>query len=609
MQRARSDRRLELARRPLGDDLAVVDDRDPVGELVGLLEVLRAQQDRRALGDERADDAPDLVARARVQPGRRLVEEHELGRHDDARRDVEPAPHPAGEVLDELAGRLRQPERVEQLAGAVLRRLAAQPEQAADEDEVLAAGEVLVDGRELAGEAHEPAHGVGVVDDVVAEHARAAGVGRSSVARMRIVVVLPAPLGPQAVDRAAADAQVDAVDGARLAERLPRPVASIASEGVDVTVSVRSSGLSLHYKTANASQNSSRARVDRRSAPWDCSTDSAGRTGRRRLRPARRRPSRTDAEARPSALLELARAGEPLDRQRRRSPATCAPAASPRHRRRRCSIARATRSRSRPTRAARRATRIGGEPLLPAGEAWPREPGGGPLTFIAAIDSTSCQQMNGEGVARKKNTICLHDAIIGEMERGTMLLLLSYPVGRWQVLFGKFVGHLAILAFATLLGYGAAAGALAATGTAIDAESWAAFGAMVASSVLLGAVFIAVGYLVSALARDRGTAGGIAVGIWLMFVLIYDMAFLGLLVVDQGQTVSGSVLNALLLLNPTDVYRLFNLTGFDSVRSFSGMAGLANSTTLTSATLLVALAAWALVPLALAAFAFSRREL
>ena len=38
-----------------------------------------------------------------------------------------------------------------------------------------------------------------------------------------------------------------------------------------------------------------------------------------------------------------------------------------------------------------------------------------------------------------------HDAIIGEMERGTMLLLLSYPVGRWQVLLGKFVGHLAIL--------------------------------------------------------------------------------------------------------------------------------------------------------------------
>jgi Cu-processing system permease protein len=101
-----------------------------------------------------------------------------------------------------------------------------------------------------------------------------------------------------------------------------------------------------------------------------------------------------------------------------------------------------------------------------------------------------------------------HDAIVGEMERGTMLLLLSYPVGRWQVLLGKFIGHLSILAFATLLGYGAAAGALAATGTEIDAESWTAFATMIGSSILLGAAFIAVGYLVSALVRERGTAGG-----------------------------------------------------------------------------------------------------
>ena len=202
-----------------------------------------------------------------------------------------------------------------------------------------------------------------------------------------------------------------------------------------------------------------------------------------------------------------------------------------------------------------------------------------------------------------------HDAIVGEMERGTMLLLLSYPVARWQVLLGKFVGHLSILAFATLLGYGAAAGALLATGAEIDAESWTAFGSMIGSSILLGAAFIAVGYLVSALVRERGTAGGIAIGIWLVFVLIYDMALLGLLVVDQGQLLSGGLLNALLLLNPTDAYRLFNLTGSGNVSAFSGMAGVAQTTTLGPSVLLAALAAWAILPLGLAALAFSRREL
>lgn len=202
-----------------------------------------------------------------------------------------------------------------------------------------------------------------------------------------------------------------------------------------------------------------------------------------------------------------------------------------------------------------------------------------------------------------------HDAIVGDMERGTMLLLLSYPVARWQVLLGKFSGHLAVLAFATCLGYGAAAAALLATGVRIDPDSLTAFAAMVGSSVLLGAVFVAIGYLVSALVRDRGTAAGVSIGLWLLLVLIYDMALLGLLVLDQGRSISANALNALLLLNPTDVYRLFNLTGFANVSMFSGMAGLAGSTTLSVHALLAALMLWTLVPLAFAAFAFSRREL
>src|SRR5262245_56912219 len=202
-----------------------------------------------------------------------------------------------------------------------------------------------------------------------------------------------------------------------------------------------------------------------------------------------------------------------------------------------------------------------------------------------------------------------HDAIVGDMERGTMLLLLSYPAARWQVLLGKFIGHLAVLAFATCLGYGIAAAALIATGSRIESDSLAAFAAMIGSSVLLGAVFVAIGYLVSALVRDRGTAAGVCIGLWLLLVLIYDMALLGVLAVDQGRSISAAAVDAMLLLNPTDVYRLFNLTGFANVSSFAGMAGLAQSTTLSGKVLLAALLFWTSVPLGLAAVAFSRREL
>jgi Cu-processing system permease protein len=201
-----------------------------------------------------------------------------------------------------------------------------------------------------------------------------------------------------------------------------------------------------------------------------------------------------------------------------------------------------------------------------------------------------------------------HDAIVGEMERGTMILLLSYPVGRYQIVLGKFCGHVLILAFATIIGYGVAAGALAISGAAVLAASWYAFAGMIGASIMLGAAFVAIGYLICSLARDRGTAAGASVGVWLVMVLVFDMALLGLLVADQGKIVSAAVLEYLLFLNPTDLYRLANLTGFN-VSQFSGMAGLAGGADAGTSALLVGMALWIAIPLGLATASFARREL
>ncbi|SMH36714.1 ABC transporter permease [Azospirillum agricola] len=201
------------------------------------------------------------------------------------------------------------------------------------------------------------------------------------------------------------------------------------------------------------------------------------------------------------------------------------------------------------------------------------------------------------------------DAVVGEIDRGTMTLLLSYPVARWQVLLGKFLGHASIIAFATVLGYGSAGAALAWSGAEVGPESWSAYGAMIGSSVLLGAAFTALGYLASTLVRDRGTAAGIAVALWLGFVLLYDMGLLGLLVADGGKTVNAELLNALLLANPADAYRLFNLTGFKNVSLLAGTAGLASQVQVPGGVLLGVLAAWVAAPLGLAVLLFSRKQI
>ncbi len=203
-----------------------------------------------------------------------------------------------------------------------------------------------------------------------------------------------------------------------------------------------------------------------------------------------------------------------------------------------------------------------------------------------------------------------YDALVGEAERGTLLLLLAYPVARWQVVLGKFLGHVAILAVAILFGYGAVLLGLALTGNGTAAAGeWQAFGAMMASSLLLGAAFLALGYLPSALVRERATAAGAAIGLWLIFVVLYDLTLLGLLIADEGQRIGQALISMLLIINPTDAYRLFNLAGSDGVGQVSGMAGLASAGGFGPATPLLAILAWVALPLTATVLVFRKKEI
>lgn len=201
-----------------------------------------------------------------------------------------------------------------------------------------------------------------------------------------------------------------------------------------------------------------------------------------------------------------------------------------------------------------------------------------------------------------------YDSVVGDVDRGTMLLLLSYPVSRRQVMAGKFMGHMAILAFATIIGYGLAGAVAAFSGEGVEREAWLAFVSMTGSSVILGGAFLAIGYLISTCVRERATAAGVAVGVWLFFVLVYDMALLGLLV-GQGDVIGGSVFHAMLLANPADVYRLFNLGGFDSIATLSGTVGMMADVKLPIWVLGGVQLAWIVAPLTLAVVLFGRKEI
>lgn len=200
-----------------------------------------------------------------------------------------------------------------------------------------------------------------------------------------------------------------------------------------------------------------------------------------------------------------------------------------------------------------------------------------------------------------------YDAIVGEEEGGTLLLLLTYPLGRGQLLIGKFLGHGLILGLATLLGFSAAALAIAVLVPGIPlGQLLGSFARFILSSCLLGWTFLAMAYALSARVSEKSTAAGLALGVWFFFVLLFDLALLALLVIGKGQ-LSAHLLPWLLLLNPTDLYRLINLPDYGS--ELGGVLTLGRDLSVPVAGLWLALCAWTLAALVLAYALFRRRPI
>nr|AWJ66054.1 nitrous oxide reductase maturation transmembrane protein [uncultured bacterium] len=195
------------------------------------------------------------------------------------------------------------------------------------------------------------------------------------------------------------------------------------------------------------------------------------------------------------------------------------------------------------------------------------------------------------------------DAIAGEIERGTLALVLTYPVSRAEILGGKFLAHLGVLALASVVGYGLAAG-LALWADPSAGAGLPALWRLLWSSLLLGAVFLGIGYALSARARRPGTAAGLAIAVWLVLVVLYDLALLAAVVADQGGSFTTDVFPALLVANPADAFRLFNLAASEGAALATGIAGAAD--TLPTGAALASIVAWPLAAFALAVIAFRR---
>ena len=197
------------------------------------------------------------------------------------------------------------------------------------------------------------------------------------------------------------------------------------------------------------------------------------------------------------------------------------------------------------------------------------------------------------------------DTIAGEVERGTLPLLLATPVSRGAVIVGKFLGQLFILALAVSMGYGLA-GALVMLFSGQGLAGAGDLARLIATSIALGGVFLAFGTIASACVRSSGMAAALAVGIWLIAVVLYDLGLLAALIADADGMFAKSVFPYLLVANPADAFRLYNLAMLETGQETTGFADMTRVLPFAATTALTGLIGWGFAALG-AAIALFRR--
>ncbi|MFO8132927.1 MAG: DUF6297 family protein [Thermoplasmatota archaeon] len=199
-------------------------------------------------------------------------------------------------------------------------------------------------------------------------------------------------------------------------------------------------------------------------------------------------------------------------------------------------------------------------------------------------------------------------AIVGERESGSLQLLLSYPVHRYEVLAGKFLGLSSVLAFASFIGFGVSGIVI---GLNVSGMHWGEYGIFIAASFLIGFAYIALSLCFSAVLQKRSTALGMSVLLWFLFAIIWNTVLLVVLVATKNidmtpgaEFVAPTWYHVAALVNPVTAYQTLVAVNIGPVSA--NIAGDLPSFYSTPVTLAVLLA-WIAVPL-LAAFAVFRRK-
>lgn len=196
-------------------------------------------------------------------------------------------------------------------------------------------------------------------------------------------------------------------------------------------------------------------------------------------------------------------------------------------------------------------------------------------------------------------------SLVADRQDGVLDYILAQPVSPAEVFVGKYLGAALSLLLLLAGGFGSAAIVLALRGTT---GSLSGFVLLVALTMLLGLGMLSVGYLISSWASHSAAALGVAVTLWLGFVVLGDLGLMGSALVmrlDPAALLAGA------LLNPLDVYKLAGVQLLQASLDVLGPAGtyaIHRFGAALPAALLGVLAIWVVAPLPVGYWLMTRTD-
>ena len=200
--------------------------------------------------------------------------------------------------------------------------------------------------------------------------------------------------------------------------------------------------------------------------------------------------------------------------------------------------------------------------------------------------------------------------IVGEREKGSLSLLLSYPIKREEIIIGKFLGLSSVLAIAIFIGFGISGIII---GINVKDVQWGDYLVFILSSILFGVVYIALAIFFSSVLKKRSTAIGAAIFIWFLFAMIWNIILFGILVsnygfdkISQEDWTAPDWYYVSSIINPITAFSMLVALNVGPVQA--DIAGKLPTFYTTETTLLI-LFLWVIIPLLVALYIFKKRDI